>query len=152
MALPLQPRHFEQHLFVQHGRTAQHGTRYQNLVLARELAQQCARRVGEQRKALGKLGASDRFDIGHEIDQDVVEQRDMARPQLRGILEKQFGDPTRGLGAARRIAVADDFIESGDERRGRCHQTCPMRNRPQRRCIPSKNVGNGRSRQFRRAW
>ena len=110
-------------LFVDHGRAAQQRPRDRDLVLARELADQPARRVGEQRQPLGQIGARGDFGMRDEIDQDAVEQIDVIGPEIRRPLQEQFGDPPRGLGAAFGIAVLDDLVEPGDQRGGDCHQT-----------------------------
>ena len=61
---------------------------------------QRARRVGEQRQPFGEIGARGQFGMREQIDQDTVEQIDMIGPEIRGPLQKQFGDPPRGLGPA----------------------------------------------------
>jgi hypothetical protein len=59
----------------------------------------------------------------NEIDQDAVKQVDVIRPEIFRALQEQLGDPAGCLGTALRIAMFDEFIEPGDQRRGKCHQT-----------------------------
>ena len=55
-----------------------------NLVLARKLPDQPARRVGKERQPFGQFGAGGEFGVGNEADQDVVEQIDVIGPEIRG--------------------------------------------------------------------
>ena len=123
MALPLHPRDLEQGSLVEHRRAAQDRPRHQDLVLTREPADQHPRRIGNQRQPLGEFDARDQLGMRDEVDQDSVEEIDMVGPQMRGVLQEQFGDAARRLGAALGIAVSDDLIEPGDQRRGDCHPT-----------------------------
>jgi hypothetical protein len=59
----------------------------------------------------------------NQIGQNAVKQLDVIGPEICGAPEEQFGDPARRLGAAPGIAMSDDLIEAGDQRRGDCHQT-----------------------------
>ena len=40
----------------------------------------------------------------------------MIGPIVRRALQIQFGDPPRGLGTTRRIAISEDLIKLGDQR------------------------------------
>ena len=108
------------------GERRRSGPATRDLVLARELPDQRARRIGEQRQPLGKFGARGGFGMRDEVDQESVEQIDMVGPQVRGALKEQLGDPACGLGAALGIAIPDDLIEPGDQRRGDCHRTAQL--------------------------
>ena len=94
------PRDFDQHLFVDDRRAAQQRPGDRDFVLARELADQTARRVGEQRQALGEIGARGEFGMRDETGQDAVEQIDMIGAETRRTLQEQLADPARGIGAA----------------------------------------------------
>ena len=85
---------------IDHRRPAQQRARDQDLVLARELPDQRARRIAEQRQPFGQIGARGNFGMRNEIDQNSVEQLDMIGPEVRRPLQEQLGDPARGLGAA----------------------------------------------------
>ena len=76
-----------------HGRAAQQRTRDRDFVFARELPDQAARRVGQQRQALGEIGARGKLGMRDEAGQDAVEQIDVIGPEVRGALQEQFGDP-----------------------------------------------------------
>ena len=116
MALALDAGDFDQRLLVDDGRSAQQRTRDRDLVLARELSDQAARRVGEQRQPFGQIGARGEFGMRNEAGQNAVEQLDMIGPEIRRPLQEQFGDPPRGVGAALGIAISDDLIKPGDQR------------------------------------
>ena len=99
---PFIARDFDQHLFVDDGRAAQQRTCDRDFVLMRELADQPARRVGEQRQPLGQIGARGDFGMRDQAGQDAVEQIDMIGAEIRRALQEQFADPARGIGAALR--------------------------------------------------
>ena len=61
--------------------------------------------LASDRQPLGQIGAGGDFGMRNEIDQDAVEQIDVIGPEIRRALQKQFGDPARGLGAAFGIAI-----------------------------------------------
>ena len=119
---PLHAGDFDQRLLVDDRRSAQQRTGDRDLVLARELPDQSARRVGEDRQPLGQIGARGKFGVRNEAGQNAVEQIDVIGPEIRRALQEQFGDPPRRLGAALGIAISDDLIEPGDQRCGDCHQ------------------------------
>ena len=114
MALALDARDFDQGALVDHGRPAQQRSRDRYFVLARELPDQRARRVAEQRQPFGQIGARGDFGVRNELGQDAVEQVDVIGPQVGRPLQEQLADPARGLGEAFGIAMPDDFIEPGD--------------------------------------
>jgi hypothetical protein len=118
MALALDARDFDQGLFIDDGRSAKQGTCDRDLVLARELPDQGAGGVGEERQPFGQIGPHGEFGMRNEIDQNAVKQVDVIGPESCGALQEQLGDPSGGLGAAPGIAVPDDFIELGDQRSG----------------------------------
>ena len=122
MALALHARDLDQRRLGDDRRTAQQGTGDRYLILAHQLVDQRGRRVAEHGQPLGKVGARGDFGVRNEADQDAVEQIDMRGLELRGAGQKQFRNFARGIGAALRIAVFDDVIKSGDERRGHCHE------------------------------
>ena len=102
MTLALAAGDFDQRLLVDDGRSAQQRTCDRDLVFARELPDQPARRVGEDRQPFGQIGARGEFGVRDEPDQNAVEQLDMIGPIVRRPLQVQFGDPPRGLGTALR--------------------------------------------------
>ena len=114
MALALDARDFEQGGLIDHRRPAQQRARDQDLVFARELPDQRARRIAEQRQPFGQIGARGDFGMRDQIDQNSIEQVDMVGPQVRSPLQEQLGDPARDLGEAPGIAISDDLIEPGD--------------------------------------
>ena len=116
MALALDARDFDQGALVDHGRPAQQRPRDRYLVLARELSDQRAWRVGKDRQPFGQIGARGNFGVWNEIDQNAIKQSDVIGPEILGPLQEQFGDPAGRLGAAFGIAVPDDLIEPGDQR------------------------------------
>src|SRR6266702_5992769 len=120
MALALQARDFEQNLLSEYRRAAQNRAGYQDLVLARELPDERARRVGDERQPLGQFRPGDRLREWDEVYQQFVEQLDVAGLQSRGVLKKQLGDAAGRLGAALGVAMLDDLVEPGDERGGDC--------------------------------
>ena len=83
MALALLAGDFDQHLLVDDGRAAQQRTCDGNFVFMRELADQSARRVGEQRQPFGQIGARGEFGMRDEAGQNAVEQLDMIGPEAR---------------------------------------------------------------------
>ena len=116
MILALAAGDFEQRLVVDDGRSAQQRTCDRDLVFARELPDQPARRVGEDRQPFGQIGTRGEFGVRNEAGQDAVEQLDMIGPVVRRPLQVQFGDPPRGLGTTLGIAISDDLIKPGDQR------------------------------------
>ena len=86
--------------------------------VARELPDQGAAGVGEERQPFGQIGPRGEFGMRNEIDQNAVKQVDLIRSESCSALQEQLGDPTGGLGAAPGIAAPDDFIELGDQRSG----------------------------------
>lgn len=122
MALAFDARDLDQCRFVENRRAAQQRPGNRDFVLARELPDQFARRVGKQRHSFGKIDPRGKLGMPNEIDQQPVEQIDVIGPEPGCILEEQFGDPARGLGAALGVAFADDLIEPWDQRRGGGHQ------------------------------
>ena len=98
MTLALHARDLDQRLFVEHRRAAQQRSGDRDLVLARELPDQPARRVGEGGQPFGQFGARGEFGVRNEIEQDAVEQIDMIGPEMRG--------PRRNSSAIRRAASA----------------------------------------------
>ncbi len=70
-------RDFDQHLFVDDRRAAQQRACDGNFVVARELADQTARRVRQHRQPLGQIGARGELGMRDETGQDAVEQIDM---------------------------------------------------------------------------
>ena len=81
-----------------------------------ELADQTARRVRQQRQALGQFGARGEFGMRDEAGQDAVEQIDMIGAEARRALQEQLADAARGIGAALGVATPDDFVEFRDQR------------------------------------
>jgi len=124
MTLALDARDLDQCLLVDDGRAAQQRPGNRDFVVARELPDQRARRVGDQRHSLGKLDSRGELGVRNEIDQQAVDQIDVIgfEPEPRSVLEEQLRDRPRGLSAALGIAMPDDLIEPGDQRRGGCHQ------------------------------
>ena len=59
----------------------------------------------------------------NEIDQNAVKQVDVIGPKICRPQQEQLGDPAGCLGTAFGIAMFDEFIKPGDQRRGKCHQT-----------------------------
>ena len=102
MALALVARDLDQHLLVEHGRAAQQRPGDRDLVLMRELADQAARRIGEQRQPFGEIGARGDLGVRDQADQDAVEEIDMIGPEMARALQKQLADPARRIGAALR--------------------------------------------------
>ena len=76
----------------------------------------------------------------NEIDQDAVEQIDMIGLEIRRPLQEQFSDLERYVREALGIALPDNLIEPGDQRRGDGHET------------HSNPAGQRVFRQFRQAW
>ena len=122
MTLALDARDLDQRRFVEHGRAAQQRAGNRDFILPRQLPDQRARRVGDQRHSFGEFDPRGKFGMRNEIDQQPVEQIDVIGFEPCGILEEQLGDPLRGLGKAVRIAMPDDLIEPRNQRRGGCHQ------------------------------
>ena len=122
MALALRAGDFDQHLFVDDGRSAQQRSCDGNLVLMRELADQPARRIGEQRQPLGQIGARGEFGMRDQTGQHAVEQIDVIGAEVGGTLQEQFADPARGIGAAFRVATTDNVVKFRDQRGRRCHK------------------------------
>ena len=122
MTLTLDISDFDQCLLADDARAAQQRPGNGDFVVARELPYQRARRVGDQRHSLGKLDTRGELGVWNEIDQQTVDQIDVIGFEPRGVLEEQLRDRPRGLSAALGIAMPDDFIEPGDQRRGGCHQ------------------------------
>ena len=88
----------------------------------RELPDQAARRVRQQRQALGQLGARGDIGMRNEIGQDTVEQRHVIGAEVRRTLQKKLADAARGIGAALRVAMTDDVVKFRDQRWRRCHK------------------------------
>ena len=116
MALALHARDFDQDFFVDDGRTAQQRTRDRNFVLMGELSDQGARRVGQQRKPFGEIGARGEFGMRDQAGQHAVEQIDVIGAESRSALQEQLADTARGIGAAFGIVASNDFVESRDQR------------------------------------
>jgi len=115
MPLTFHACNFDQHLFVEHRRTPQHGACNQQLVLACEVAEQDFGSVGERGELPGQIGARGRSGVRHKIDQDAIKQIDMIGSKSRSSLHQQFGNPADRVCKAFRIAVPDDFIKTRDE-------------------------------------
>jgi len=83
MALALDAGNLDQCLLIDNRRSAQQrpGDRY--LVLARQLPDKAAWRVGEDRQPLGQIGTGGRFGVRNEVDQNAVEQIDVIGPEAR---------------------------------------------------------------------
>jgi hypothetical protein len=145
MALALDAGNVDQGAVIDDRRSAKQRPRNQYLVLARELPDQPARRIGNQRQPLCQLNTRGNFGVRNEVDQNTVEQIDVIGPQSSRRLQVQIGDPARCLGAAIGIAVFDDLIKPGDQRGCALHQMYP--NRPQRRVFRNLSwLGEGRVR------
>ena len=125
MTLALDSCNVDQGALIDDRRSAKQRPRNQYLVLARELPDQPARRVDNDRQPLCQLNTRGNFGVRNEVDQGAVKQIDVIGPQSSNRLEVQLGDPARRLGAAIGIAVFDDFIEPGDQRGCDCHQNIP---------------------------
>ena len=125
MSLTLDSCNVDQGALIDDRRSAKQRPRNQYLVLARELPDQSARRIGNERQPLCQLGTRGNFGVRNEVDQGTVEQIDVIGPQSGSRLEVQLGDPARRLGAAIGIAVLDDIIEPGDQCGRDCHQGIP---------------------------
>jgi len=125
MTLTLDSCNVDQGALIDDRRSAKQRPRNQYLVLASELPDQSARRIGNDRQSLCQLSTRGYFGVRNEVDQGTVEQIDVIGPQSGNLLELQLGDPARRLGAAIGIAVFDDFIEPGDQRGCDCHQNIP---------------------------
>ena len=82
----------------------------------RELADQAARRIGQQRQPLGQFGARGEFGMRDQTGQDAVEQIDMIGAEARRTLQEQLADPARGIGAALRVATTDNVVKFRDQR------------------------------------
>src|ERR1700749_488870 len=123
MTLALETGDLDQRRIVDHRRAAQQRPRDRHLVLARQLADQIARRVVEQRQALGQHDARAGLGMRDEIAQDAVEQLDVIDMKARRALEIQFGDPPGGLAETFGIAALDDLVEPWDQRVGSGHRT-----------------------------
>ena len=74
MALALHAGDFDQYFFIDDGRAAQQRARDRNFVLMGELADQGARRVDQQRKTFGEIGARREFGMRDQTGQYAVEQ------------------------------------------------------------------------------
>jgi hypothetical protein len=122
MALALHARDLDQGRLGNDRRAAQQRAGDQNFIFAHQQVDQRGRRVAEHGQALGKVGSRSDFRVRNEAGQDAVEQIDMRGLELSGTGQKQFRDFVRGIGAAPRIAVLDDVIETGDQRRGPSHR------------------------------
>ena len=116
MLLALGAGDFDQGLLVDHGRAAQQGTRDRDVVFARELPDQAARRIRQQRQPFGEIGARGDFGVRHKADQHAVKEVDMLGAEIRSPLQKQIRDPPRRVGTAFRIVTSDDLFKSGDQR------------------------------------
>ena len=87
----------------------------------RELSDQNARRIGEDRQPFRQIGARANFGMWNEVDEDAVKQIDVIGPEMRRPLQVQFGDPAGRLGPTFGIAVFDDFLEPWNQRRCDSH-------------------------------
>ena len=125
MALALDACNVDQGALIDDRRPAKQRPRNQYLVLARELPDQSARRIDNDRQPLCQIDTQANFGVRNKVDQSTVEQIDVIGPQSSSRLQVQLGDPARRLGAAIGIAVFDDFIEPGDQRGCGCHQNIP---------------------------
>ena len=88
MALAFDTGDLDQRLLIDDGRAAQQrpGDRY--LVLARQLPDEAARRVGKDRQPLGQIGTGRRFGVRNQVDQNAVEQIDVIGPEARSPEQK----------------------------------------------------------------
>ena len=106
-----------------HGRSAQQRPGDRDLVLARELADQAARRVGEHRQPLGQIGARSQFRCAERGRSGCrrTDRRDRAGARQP---PRRNSSAIRRAASARRfgIAVSDDLVEPGDQRCRDCHQ------------------------------
>ena len=85
-------------------RVAQHRLRHANVVVARRIADDAGRRVGDAREAAGELGARVLLDRGGEPLDHVVEQRDVVLGEGVRARDEQVGDaPKRGLALLLRL-------------------------------------------------
>ncbi|MBW8854410.1 MAG: hypothetical protein JF604_08805 [Bradyrhizobium sp.] len=80
------------------------------------MADQTARRVRQQRQALGELSALGNFGMRDEAGQDTVEQFDVIGAEARRTLQEKLADAARGIGAALGVATTDDVVEFRDQR------------------------------------
>src|SRR5436305_18361 len=133
MALALDACNVDQSALIDDRRPAKQRPRNQYLVLARELPDQSARRIDNDRQPLCQIDTRANFGVRNEVDQSTVKQIDVIGPQSSSRLQVQLGDPARRLGAAIGIAVFDDVIEAGDQRGWDWHQT--YLSPPQRRVL-----------------
>ena len=119
---PLPRGDFDQRVLVDDRRAAQQRPGDRDLVLARELTDQAARRVGEERQPFGQIGPRSEFGMWNETDQNAVKQTRHDRagnsPPPAG-----YSSAIRRAASARRlgIAISDDLIEPGDQRCGDSH-------------------------------
>ena len=138
MILALGARDLDQLRFVDDGRAAQQRTRDRDLVLARELSDQGARRIGELRQPFGEVGAGQDFGIRHQADQDAVKEIDVFGAEMRSALQEQIRDAPRRIGTAFRIVTSNDLVEPGDHQ---CRSGHPITQKP------ADTRGFGQSRQ-----
>jgi hypothetical protein len=110
MALALEACDFDQGALIDDRRSAQQRPGNQYLVLARELPDQTARRVGEDRQPFGQIGARGEFGVRNEIDQNAVEQVDVVGPVVRGSCRNSSA--IRRAASARRLGSACLTISS----------------------------------------
>jgi hypothetical protein len=115
MTLAFHLRYFHQQRFFENGRAAQHGSCNRNLIRARKLPNQIARRVGDRSYSLGKVDTCRNFGVCNQIDQDVVEQIDMFRSKTVSPFHEQLGNPARHLGEAFGITPADNLFDLADQ-------------------------------------
>src|SRR6266446_1850543 len=92
MTLALDSRNVEQGVLIDDRRSAKQRPRNRYLVLARELPDQSARRIGNDRQSLCQLSTRGYFGVRNEVDQGTVEQIDVIGPQSSSRLEVQPGD------------------------------------------------------------
>ena len=95
MTLALDSCNVDQGDLVNDRRSAKQRPRNQDLILARELPNQSARRIGNDRQPLCQLNTRGNFGGRNEVDQGAVKQIDVIGPQSSSLLEVQFGDPAR---------------------------------------------------------
>ena len=89
----------------------------------RELADQAARRVDQQRQPLGQIGARGELGMGDQAGQHPVEQLDMIGTKMGGALQKQLADPACGVRAAFRVTTLDDIVKFREQRCRCCHKS-----------------------------
>jgi hypothetical protein len=111
MVLALRARDIDEVVVGQPGRAREHGARHRDVVVVGEVLTTRRGALGNVREAVGELDPGAELDVAGEPQDHLVEDGDVHRLEMRGLLDEERRHPAQGVRAARGIAAADGVLD-----------------------------------------